>query len=118
MCPPLPWWTHPSHRVTQPNRCAEFRAYELGAGWGHITVLHFLTDLGLACKPDLHLVRTVRHLGMSLDLRNAKVPNLTDSIIINTRVRELLRLIDGEVRPARLRYLDKVLMDISYYDVI
>lgn len=24
---PHPWWTHPSHHLTQPNRCAEFRAY-------------------------------------------------------------------------------------------
>jgi predicted neuraminidase len=34
MCPPLPWWTHPSHRVTQPNRCTEFRAYEYSADKG------------------------------------------------------------------------------------
>jgi len=32
MCPPLPWWTHPSHHVSQPYRCGEFCAY--GAAFG------------------------------------------------------------------------------------
>lgn len=91
---------------------------ELGTGWGHITAMHFLTDLGLVCKPDMHLVRTVRHLGLTLDIKDRKVPNLKDSVTINERVRELLGMIDGEIRPARLRYLDKVLMDISSYGVI
>lgn len=47
---------------------------EMGPGWGLITALHFLTDLGLACKPDLNLVRTVRHLGLEVKLRPHKVP--------------------------------------------
>jgi hypothetical protein len=86
---------------------------EMGPGWGHITVLHFLTNLGLACKPDLHLVRTVRHLGMSLDLRDQKVPSLADAITINRRVRSLVEKLDGSLSPSRLRYVDKTLMDIS-----
>jgi hypothetical protein len=91
---------------------------EMGSGWGHITVLHFLTDLGLACKPDLHLVRTVRHLGMALDLRDRKVPSLADSIMINRRVRSLVESLDGSFDPARLRYVDKTLMDISMRGLI
>jgi hypothetical protein len=91
---------------------------EMGSGWGHITVLHFLTDLGLACKPDLHLVRTVRHLGMALDLRDRKVPSLADSMMINRRVRSLVESLDGSFDPARLRYVDKTLMDISMRGLI
>ena len=91
---------------------------EMGLGWGPITVLHFLTDLGIACKPDLHLVRTVRSLGMTLDLRDRKMPNLADAIMINRRVRCLLEALDGAFNPARFRYLDKTLMDISWYGLI
>jgi hypothetical protein len=91
---------------------------EMGPGWGHITVLHFLTELGLTCKPDLHLVRTVRHLGMSLDLRDMKVPRFADAVTINRRVQALAEAVYGSAEPARLRYLDKVLMELSLRRVI
>ena len=90
---------------------------EMGPGWGHITVLHFLTDLGVACKPDLHLVRAVRHLGMSIDLRNDQVPRFADAVTINQRVRALANAVYGAVEPMRLRYLDKVLMELSRLSV-
>lgn len=86
---------------------------EMGPGWGPITVLHFMTDLGLACKPDRHLVRTVRHLGITIDLRGQRAPSLADAITINRRVRSLVEGLDGSFSPARLRYVDKTLMDIS-----
>jgi hypothetical protein len=85
----------------------------MGAAWGHITVLHFLTDLGLACKPDLHLVRTVRHLELEGGLRPDKNPSLRESIQINRAVRSLVEEVDGSFSPARLRYTDKMLMEIS-----
>lgn len=91
---------------------------EMGPGWGHITVLHFLTELGLAIKPDLHLVRTVRHLGMAVDIKDAKVPTLRDAIAINQRVRDLVAALDGDVAPSRLRYVDKTLMDISMFGLL
>lgn len=91
---------------------------EMGPGWGHITVLHFLTDLGVACKPDLHLVRAVRHLGMSLDLRSGQVPNFADAVTINQRVRTLAEAVYGSVEPVKLRYLDKILMELSRLQVI
>ncbi len=40
---------------------------EFGTGWGHISVCHFLTDLGLACKPDIHLARTMRCSAYSME---------------------------------------------------
>jgi hypothetical protein len=101
-----------------PNVMVPTVQREMGPGWGHITVLHFLTDLGLACKPDLHLVRTVRHLGLSLDLKDQKVPTLADAITINRRVRLLVETLYGSVSPARLRYIDKTLMDISMLGLI
>ncbi|HEV2274243.1 MAG TPA: hypothetical protein VGR96_08760 [Acidobacteriaceae bacterium] len=91
---------------------------EMGWGWGNITVLHFLTDLGLACKPDVHLVRTVRHLGIVLNLSDQKVPGLTAVIEINCAVRSLLESVYGSFTPQKLRYLDKVLMEISRQKLI
>jgi hypothetical protein len=91
---------------------------EMGPGWGPITVLHFLTDLGLACKPDLNLVRTVRHLGLARDLKERKVPDLADSIEINRQVHSLAENLDGSFNPSRLRYVDKILMEISRYGLI
>ncbi|MGB7136352.1 MAG: hypothetical protein WBD46_13750 [Acidobacteriaceae bacterium] len=88
---------------------------EMGFGWGCITVLHFLTDLGLACKPDLNLMRTLRHLGM---WNGRGTPTCEECIEINRRVRMLLERLDGSVTPARLRYLDKILMEISRYGLI
>jgi len=58
-------------------------------------------------------VRGRRHLGMSLDLRDQKVPSLADAITINRRVRSLVEKLDGSLSPSRLRYVDKTLMDIS-----
>lgn len=86
---------------------------EMGLFWGHTTVLHFLTDLGLACKTDVWLMRTCRHLGLADDFKDRKVPKLQDAILINQRVRELVRALDGKVTGQRLRYVDKVLMEIG-----
>jgi hypothetical protein len=91
---------------------------EMGPGWGPITALHFLTDLGLACKPDIHLVRAARHLGLLSDLPMRKVPNLADAVVINRRVRNLVEGIYGEFEPRKLRYVDKILMEISRKNVI
>jgi len=91
---------------------------EMGTGWGNITVLHFLTDLGLACKPDRHLARTVQHLWPSLNLGEREVPSLSEAIQINQRVRWLVEELDGSFSPARLRYIDKILMEISKQGLI
>lgn len=87
---------------------------ELGFGWGHITILHLLTDLGLACKPDLHLVRTIRHLGIALNVSDRRVASLADALVINRAVKELTEDVFGEITPNRLRYMDKTLMDFSH----
>lgn len=83
---------------------------ELGRGWGHITVLHLLTDLGLAVKPDLHLARAVRELGLC-DPKVGRVPSLSQAIRINEAVAALAGAF-GE-SPQALRYTDKVLMEAS-----
>lgn len=84
---------------------------ELGDGWGHVTVLHFLTDLGLACKPDLHVVRTMSALGL-ITCKKAQ-PTLKEAIEVNRLVSELLPLAYSGSKVGDLRRLDKVLMEIS-----
>jgi hypothetical protein len=86
---------------------------EMGSFWGHITVMHLLTDLGLSCKPDLHLVRTVRALGIAPDLHAEGVPNLRQSIAIADAVWQMALLLHESPTPQQLRYLDKVLMEFS-----
>lgn len=86
---------------------------EFGAGWGVVTVLHALTDMGLAVKPDLHLVATMRKLGLSTGLSGRKVPDIRDAILINEDVRALLRATGQAETPSDLRYADKVLMELS-----
>jgi len=96
-----------------PRLIAEFRIL-LGRGWGHITVMHMMTDFGLAVKPDLHLVRTVRHLRLVEGLRDVAVPNEREAILIVTAITRLVQAVYGPSADfANLRYADKVLMDAS-----
>lgn len=84
---------------------------EFGWGWGDATVLHALTDMGLAIKPDRHVKNTMKELGLECE----------DSIKINEAAGALLDEINASERAnARfeLRYLDKVLMDISRVGII
>ena len=84
---------------------------DFGWGWGEVTVLHALTDMGLAVKPDLHLTNTVRHLG--LDSR--------EPLEINEHVHQLLITLGSEWQADiknKLRYVDKVLMEISRQGII
>lgn len=91
---------------------------EFGPGWGVITVLHALTDMGLAVKPDLHLVNTMRKLKLSHGLADRKVPDFRDALQINKDVRQLLAAIGRSDDPSDLRYIDKVLMDLSHRNVL
>ena len=91
---------------------------EMGKWWGHITALHFLTDLGLAVKPDLHLVRSVRFLGMGDQIKAAAVPSPDDSIRINEAVRNLAYKLVKHDDPKTLRRVDKNLMAISKYGLL
>lgn len=84
---------------------------EMGQHWGPITVLHLLTDMGLACKPDLHLVRTVRQLGFFQKI--AGVPSFSEAVAVNQFVKNLTVAAFGEASPNRLRHVDLVLMEIS-----
>lgn len=84
---------------------------ELGAGWGPATILHALTDLGLACKPDRHVLRTLGHLGLiSEQGDNPTIRRAAEVVVV---VRDLVRALDGDVTPRRLRYVDKILVEIS-----
>ena len=86
---------------------------ECGVGWGPITALHFLTDLGVACKPDVHMVRTVRHMDLFKGLSEKGNPNKKETIQINQAVFDLVGEIYGSVEPGNIRYVDKVMMEFS-----
>ncbi|WP_283967363.1 hypothetical protein [Tritonibacter sp. AK171] len=87
------------------------RAY--GGGWGPISVLHALTDLGLAVKPDIHLVRSARAIGLLENCHVSVKPDFKQLLEINRRVGLLCHEKFGDRSGRNLRYLDKVLMEIS-----
>lgn len=84
-----------------------------GFGWGPVTCLHLLTDLGLAVKPDLHLIRTANFLGLT-SLAGATGASAFQLLALVERVEQLLQeLTGGSVTPAERRRVDKVMMEIS-----
>jgi hypothetical protein len=85
---------------------------EFGYGWGPATTLHFLTDLGLACKPDIHLVRTMRYLGYGIDPKR-DTATLKECVWLNDIVKKLVPKIKGSFTPAHFREVDYILMRIS-----
>jgi|LSQX01.2.fsa_nt_gb hypothetical protein len=91
---------------------------EFGFGWGPITVLHFLTDLGVAIKPDLHLKKTVFFLRYGRLPSGDSVPGYDESIAINKDVSRLLSELGWGNTPCKLRYLDKILMEVSRCGII
>lgn len=89
---------------------------EFGRGWGHITALHLLTEFGLACKPDIHLVRASKALGL-FDAKRDQVSR-KDALAIVEQVKALTLSAYGRADGWCLRLVDKVLMDISDYGIV
>jgi hypothetical protein len=92
-----------------------------GYGWGAITKLHTMADLGCAVKPDLHVCRTIHHLGMCPEIpKGVKVPNKKQCISINFACIELLNELQKRFPSEghRLRSLDYVLMRISKREIL
>lgn len=87
----------------------------LGWGWGSITVLHMLTDFGVAGKPDLHVMRSLRHLGIWSFSRDQ--PTTREALAVNDVIRRMVAQ-TGELTPARLRRIDIELMALSRHGVI
>lgn len=90
-----------------------------GPFWGHTTVLHVLTDFGLAVKPDVHVVRSARHIGAAfLPAKKNHVDSLT--AVALTEVLKAAVGPCGALAPhlpaalttpaARMRYVDGVLL--------
>lgn len=107
--PVVRFWTEPLDSLV-PDL-----AHSLGWGWGAITVLHMLTDFGVACKPDLHVMRSLRHLGIWSSSRDQ--PTTSEALAVNHVIREMA-IQTGELTPARLRRVDIELMSISRHGVI
>lgn len=91
---------------------------KFGKGWGCITVLHFLTDMGIAVKPDIHLVRSVHTLQLLSGIRQRKQPTMSEALAMVEAVKGLVNEVYGEITPKRLRYVDKVLMAASQHHVV
>ena len=92
-----------------------------GYGWGAITKLHTMADLGCAVKPDLHVCRTIHHLGMCPELpKGLERPNIKQCISINLACIELLNELQKRFPSEghRLRSLDYVLMRISMREIL
>lgn len=84
---------------------------QLGWGWAQVTASHFLTDLGLACKPDRHLMRTIRAIGLtSIASDNPSAEEVAEVVDI---LRHFLQYAYGDDTPASFRHMDKTLMEIS-----
>ena len=92
-----------------------------GYGWGPVTRLHALTDFGLVVKPDIHVCRTINHLGMCPEIpTGVKVPNQKQCISINDACIELLNELQKRFPSEghRLRSLDYKLMRISFCKIL
>lgn len=98
------------------DRAVNLLRAEFGTGWGPITVFHFLTDLGLAIKPDLHLTKTMRHLTGQQGA--GKVASFEEAMEFNRLVQDLPRQLGLEPSRETVRYIDKVLMEISLRGLI
>jgi hypothetical protein len=88
---------------------------KIGWGWGATTVLHMLADFGVACKPDLHVMRSLRHLGIWSSTSDQVTT--AEALAVNRAIRKMV-LRTGEMTPARMRRVDIELMSLSRRGVI
>lgn len=107
--PVIKFWTDPLETLVPDLR------RNLGWGWGPITVLHMLTDFGVACKPDIWVTRSLRQFGIWSSSRDQ--PTDEEALAVNHAIRQMV-LKTGELTPARLRRIDIELMALSRYGVI
>lgn len=84
---------------------------QLGWGWAQVTASHFLTDLGLACKPDRHVMRTLRAIGLTSITSDNPSPDEVVQIV--QILRQFLPYAYGNDTPGDFRHMDKSLMEIS-----
>lgn len=74
-----------------------------------------VADFGVACKPDLHVMRSLRHLGIwsstSDQVTTAK------ALAVNRAIRKMV-LRTGKMTPARMRRVDIELVSLSRRGVI
>ena len=87
---------------------SELRSNNIRAGWGAITVCHFLTDFGSAIKPDFHVCRALKK--MNLFLTKNKLPDFEEVIAINKIVYDLNKKLGDSYS---IRYVEKLLMEFS-----
>ncbi len=74
-----------------------------------------LTDSGVAGKPDIWVMRSLRHLGIWSSVRD--LITTEEALAINRAIRKIV-LQAGDLSPARLRRIDIELMVLSRHGVI
>jgi hypothetical protein len=109
---PLAWVGNGKMSEQQLSKTVATLRGAFGMGWGTVTVLHFLTDAGVAIKPDIQLIRAAAEIG-AIDPGLALRTRWTDKQLINISfaVIQLSEKICGEFSRSHLRYIDKVLTD-------
>jgi len=88
----------------------------LGRGWGHTTVFHFFTDIGISIKPDLHVARTLNYIGISefiAEIKDSYRPNQDECIDIHFAILQMNKILIEKSPRYTLRYIDKILMNFS-----
>jgi hypothetical protein len=106
--PVAEFWTRPL------NKLVPHLVHVLGWGWGPTTVLHMLSDFGVAVKPDIHVMNSLRRLGVWLG--SANTVSLNDALLVNEATRRMLNTM-GKVDPSDVRRLDIQLMALSRFKV-
>lgn len=107
--PVMKFWTEPLDTLIPDLR------RKLGWGWGPVTVLHMLTDFGVACKPDIWVTRSLRQLGIWSSPRDQ--PTEAEAIAVNNVIRKMVAQ-TGDLTPERLRRTDIELMVLSRHGLI
>lgn len=90
---------------------------ELGRGWNHVTVMHFLTDCGICCNPDTHMVDAARYFEL-IAPKNSPDKKLSDALDLVSKVKALTKSLYGVQTGPRLRYVDKLLMEFGRKELI
>ena len=103
------FWTDPLENLV-PDLVRGF-----GWGWGATTVLHMLADFGVAAKPDIWVMRSLRHLGIWSSTRDQVT--IDEALAVNRAIRKMVHQ-TGEITPARMRRVDIELMSLSRHGVI
>ncbi|WP_417371842.1 hypothetical protein [Gelidibacter japonicus] len=88
---------------------------EFGSGWGVVTILHLMTDAGTAVKPDLHLIRTLKKIGLIKIGMPERFSSLDQNVEAVRIAAALCEECYDDVTAHNLRKIDMDLLHISEF---